>query len=74
MGLGVARRGRVDDREPDAVRTRYVAPGRLRYRVGRGVIDLSDLKAVVLNEADEMLVGEKLYGKLPAVREVRNGR
>ncbi|MHA7889343.1 DEAD/DEAH box helicase [Roseicyclus sp.] len=30
-------------------------PGRLRDHVGRGVIDLSDLKAVVLDEADEML-------------------
>jgi ATP-dependent RNA helicase DeaD len=30
-------------------------PGRLRDHVSRGVIDLSDLKAVVLDEADEML-------------------
>ncbi len=30
-------------------------PGRLRDHVARGVIDLSDLKAVVLDEADEML-------------------
>ncbi|WP_253762846.1 DEAD/DEAH box helicase [Ruegeria sp. HKCCD4884] len=30
-------------------------PGRLRDHVSRGVIDLGDLKAVVLDEADEML-------------------
>ncbi|TCP36112.1 DEAD/DEAH box helicase [Rhodovulum marinum] len=30
-------------------------PGRLRDHVSRGVIDLSDVKAVVLDEADEML-------------------
>ncbi len=30
-------------------------PGRLRDHVTRGVIDLADLKAVVLDEADEML-------------------
>ncbi|MCH2164519.1 MAG: DEAD/DEAH box helicase [Marinovum sp.] len=30
-------------------------PGRLRDHVGRGVVDLSDLRAVVLDEADEML-------------------
>ncbi|NOE34560.1 DEAD/DEAH box helicase [Ruegeria sp. HKCCD7318] len=30
-------------------------PGRLRDHVSRGVIDLSDLRAVVLDEADEML-------------------
>ena len=30
-------------------------PGRLRDHVSRGVIDLSDIRAVVLDEADEML-------------------
>lgn len=30
-------------------------PGRLRDHVAKGVVDLSDLKAVVLDEADEML-------------------
>jgi len=30
-------------------------PGRLRDHIARGVVDLTDLKAVVLDEADEML-------------------
>ncbi|MFO8125666.1 DEAD/DEAH box helicase [Yoonia sp.] len=49
-------------------------PGRLRDHIMRGTIDLSDIKAVVLDEADEMLdLGfredlEFILGKAPATR------
>ncbi|MGJ8624062.1 MAG: DEAD/DEAH box helicase [Yoonia sp.] len=49
-------------------------PGRLRDHIMRGTIDLSDIKAVVLDEADEMLdLGfredlEFILGEAPATR------